>query len=216
MKLTRVVLADDHALMRAGVRKLLESLEGMTVVGEAGDGVTVLAQVAELQPDLVLMDITMPGLNGLDATARIKQTWPQIRVLILSMYQDEEYVNLALGHGASGYLLKDAAPGELEVALMTVLAGGIYLSPAVSQSVIGAYTQQLRSDKPAEVTLSPRQREVLQLIAQGHSTKVIARRLDLSVKTIETHRTRLMQQLDIHEVTGLVRFALRIGLIEAD
>lgn len=215
MTATRLVIADDHMLVRAGVRKLLELIDGIEVVGETGNGLAVLDMVAELLPDLVVMDINMPGIGGLEATAQLTRTWPNVRVLILSMYETEEYVALALANGAKGYMLKDAAPAELESAIRTVLQGGIYLSAAVAQGLLGSYAQQLRGSKPTAASLSPRQREVLQLIAQGHSTKDIARRLDLSVKTVETHRTRLMQQLDIHEVTGLVRYAMRIGLITA-
>jgi DNA-binding NarL/FixJ family response regulator len=212
---TRVLLADDHTLVRAGLRKLLESIPGMEVVGEAGDGLALLELAEKLQPKVVLMDIAMPGLNGLEATARITKSWPDIRVLILSMHQSAEYVRQALRHGAVAYLLKDAAPLELEWALAAVLRGETYLSPAVSKGVVSDYVHRLRSDEPAQAALTPRQREVLQLIAEGQSTKEIARRLDLSVKTVETHRTQLMKQLDIHEVAGLVRYAIREGLISA-
>jgi DNA-binding NarL/FixJ family response regulator len=212
----RVLLADDHTLVRAGLRKLLESIPHMEVVGEAGDGVSLLEQVEKLQPDLVLMDIAMPALNGLEATARLVKSWPDIRVLILSMHQNEEYVRRALRLGASAYLLKDAAPLELEQALKAVLRGETYLSPAVSRGVLSDYVLRLRSEESAAELLTPRQREVLQLIAEGHSTKVIARRLDLSVKTVETHRSQLMKQLDIHEVAGLVRYAMREGLVSDD
>jgi DNA-binding NarL/FixJ family response regulator len=212
---TRVLLADDHTLVRAGLRKLLESIPGMEVVGEAGDGLALLELAEKLQPKVVLMDIAMPGLNGLEATARITKSWPDIRVLILSMHQSAEYVRQALRHGAVAYLLKDAAPLELEWALAAVLRGETYLSPAVSKGVVSDYVHRFRSDEPAQAALTPRQREVLQLIAEGQSTKEIARRLDLSVKTVETHRTQLMKQLDIHEVAGLVRYAIREGLISA-
>jgi len=213
MKPIRVVLADDHTLVRAGLRKLLESLPDFEVVGEAVDGMAVLALVEKLQPDLVLMDIAMPGLNGIEATARLVKTWPEVRVLILSMHQSEEYVRQALRHGAAAYLLKDAAPMELEFALSAVLRGETYLSPAVSKGVVQDYVQRLRGDDQPAEALSPRQREVLQLIAEGQSTKEIARRLDLSVKTVDTHRSQLMKQLDIHEVAGLVRYAMRVGLV---
>jgi len=209
----RVLLADDHALVRAGLGKLLETIPGITVVGEAGDGLAVLALAEELKPHLVLMDIAMPGLNGLEAAARLVKSMPDIRVMILSMHQSEEYVRRALRHGAVAYLLKDSAPMELELAVAAVLRGETYLSPAVSKGVLADYVQRLRADvQPAE-HLSPRQREVLQLIAEGLSTKDIARRLELSVKTIETHRSGLMHQLDVHEVTGLVRYALKLGLL---
>jgi DNA-binding NarL/FixJ family response regulator len=209
----RVLLADDHTLVRAGLIKLLESIPDITVVGEAGDGLALLKLAEQLQPQLVLMDIAMPGLNGIEATARLARAWPNIRVLILSMHQNEEYVRQALRHGAAAYLLKDAAPMELEHAIAAVLRGEIYLSPAVSSGVVSDYVQRLRSDEQPEGPLTPRQREVLQLIAEGQSTKEIARRLDLSVKTVDTHRSQLMKQLDIHEVTGLVRYAMRAGLV---
>jgi len=210
---TRVLLADDHTLVRAGLRKLLESLPHLEVVGEAGDGLTLLDMAEQLRPQVVLMDIAMPGLNGLEATARLIKSSPDIRVLILSMHQNEEYVRRALRVGAAAYLLKDAAPLELELALTSVLRGETYLSPAVSKGVVCDYVRRLRSDDTPEQQLSQRQREVLQLIAEGLSTKEIARHLDLSVKTVETHRTALMKQLDVHEVTGLVRHALKIGLV---
>ncbi len=213
MNTMRVLLADDHTLVRAGLRKLLESMPDINVVGEAGDGLALLALAEELQPHMVLMDIAMPGLNGLEATARLVKSMPGIRVMILSMHQNEEYVRRALRHGAVAYLLKDSAPMELELAITAVLRGETYLSPAVSKGVLDDYVHRLREeDQPAE-HLSPRQREVLQLIAEGLSTKDIARRLDLSVKTVETHRTGLMRQLDVHEVTGLVRHALKLGLV---
>ena len=215
MSLTRVLLADDHTLVRAGLRKLLESIEGVEVVGEAGDGLELLVQAEKLQPNLILMDIAMPGLNGLEATARVVKAWPSMRVLILSMHQNEEYVRQALRHGATAYMLKDAAPLELEFAIKAVLRGETFLSPAVSKGVVSDYVQRLRSDDQQADPLTPRQREVLQLIAEGLSTKEVARRLDLSVKTVETHRSQLMKQLDIHEVTGLVRYAMRVGLVTA-
>jgi DNA-binding NarL/FixJ family response regulator len=213
MTRVRVLLADDHTLVRAGLIKLLESMPDISVVGEAGDGLALLKLAEQLQPQLVLMDIAMPGLNGIEATARLARSCPNIRVLILSMHQNEEYVRQALRHGASAYLLKDAAPMELEQAIAAVLRGEIYLSPAVSSGVVSDYVQRLRSDESAPSPLTPRQREVLQLIAEGQSTKEIARRLELSVKTVDTHRSQLMKQLDIHEVTGLVRYAMRAGLV---
>jgi DNA-binding NarL/FixJ family response regulator len=209
----RVVLADDHALVRAGLRKLLESMPGISVVGEAGDGLALLALAEELKPSLVLMDIAMPGLNGLEATARLVKAIPGIRVMILSMHQSEEYVRRALRHGAVAYLLKDSAPMELELAITAVLRGETYLSPAVSKGVLDDYVNRLREEDEPSEHLSPRQREVLQLIAEGMSTKEIARRLALSVKTVETHRTTLMRQLNVHEVTGLVRHAMKLGLV---
>ena len=212
MKLN-VVLADDHALVRAGVRMLLEAMPEVTVLGEASDGAHAVALVEQLQPNLVLMDIAMPGLNGLEATARISRQWPHIRVLVLSMHQDEQYVRQALKMGASGYLLKDSAPTELALAMRAMARGETYLSPGASKGVLTDYVQRLRSDDGAQVHLTPRQREVLQLIAEGCSSKEVAQRLNLAVKTVETHRTLLMKQLDVHEVAGLVRYALRVGII---
>ncbi|OIQ66004.1 oxygen regulatory protein NreC [mine drainage metagenome] len=213
MKPVRVLLADDHTLVRAGLRKLLEAMPDIAVVGEAGDGLALLALAQQLQPDVVLMDIAMPSLNGLEATERLLKTLPGIRVMILSMHQNEEYVRKALRHGAVAYLLKDSAPTELGLALSAVLRGESYLSPAVSKGVVNDYVQRLREDDQTDDRLSPRQREVLQFIAEGLSTKDIARRLDLSVKTVETHRGTLMKQLDVHEVTGLVRYAIKTGLV---
>lgn len=213
MSPVRVLLADDHTLVRAGLRKLLEASTDYVVVGEAGDGLALLELAQQLQPGLVLMDIAMPGLNGIEATARLVKSFPNIKVLILSMHQSEEYVRQALRHGAAAYLLKDAAPLELDLALSAVMRGETYLSPAVSKGVVHDYVQRLRDEDQPAAALSPRQREVLQLVAEGHSTKEIARRLDLSVKTVDTHRSQLMKQLDIHEVAGLVRYALRVGLV---
>jgi DNA-binding NarL/FixJ family response regulator len=212
----RVLLADDHTLVRAGLRKLLESMPDIEVVGEADDGLALLQLAQQLQPNLVLMDIAMPGLNGLETTARLTKAQPDVRVMILSMHQNEEYVRQALRNGAVAYLLKDSAPLELELALKAVLRGETYLSPAVSRGIVTDYVQRLRADEQPGDALTPRQREVLQLVAEGHSTKEIARRLDLSVKTVDTHRSQLMKQLDIHEVAGLVRYAMRNGLISPD
>lgn len=216
MKPTRVLLADDHTLVRAGLRKLLESMPAVTVVGEADDGLALLVLAAQLQPEMVLMDIAMAGLNGLEATDRLLKAQPEVRVLILSMHQNEEYVRQALRHGAMAYLLKDAAPMELELAIKAVQRGETWLSPAVSRGVMSDYVQRLRDDPAPAALLTSRQREVLQLVTQGLSSKDIARRLDLSLKTVDTHRSQLMKQLDIHDVAGLVRYAVRCGLISSD
>ncbi len=212
----RILLADDHTLVLAGLRKLIDSFDGVTVVGVASDGLELIELAQGLKPDLVLMDISMPGLNGLEATARLTRSMPKIKVLILSMHQSEEYVRQALRSGASAYLLKDAAPVELELGIRAVMRGETYLSPAVSRGVVSDYVQRLRDDPAPSSGLTSRQTEVLQLIAEGLSTKDIARRLDLSVKTVETHRTQLMKQLDIHEIAGLVRYAMRVGLVSPD
>ncbi len=211
----RIVLADDHALFRAGLRALLQSLDGMQVVAEAGDGQTVLQLVEREQPDLVLMDIAIPGLTGLEAAARVSKAWPHVRVIILSMHANEEYVRQALRAGASGYLLKGAEPPELELALKAVFRGETYLTPSVSKQVVHDYLQQ-RSVPTKDVALTARQREVLKLVAEGCSTKEIAAKLSLSVKTVDGHRTDLMKRLGIHDVAGLVRYAIRIGLVAAE
>jgi DNA-binding NarL/FixJ family response regulator len=208
----RVLLADDHALVRAGIRRLLESLPDVQVVAETGDGRTALQLIETYEPDVALLDISMPELNGLDTAVRVVREHPLVRVIILSMHASEEYVLRALASGVAGYMLKDAAISELEVAVRAVARGDTYLSPRVSNYVVGDYVRRLGAATYAE-PLTPRQREVLQLIAEGRTTKEIAQRLDLSVKTVETHRTQLMQRLDIHDVAGLVRYAIRTGLV---
>ena len=216
MKRVRMVLVDDHALVRAGLRALLQGLPGVEVVAEAVDGREALAAIKTLKPDVVLMDISMPGLNGLEAAALAARDFPESRILILSAHSSEEYVGQALRAGASGYLLKDAATVELELAIMAVARGETYLSPAVSKHVISNYVRRVGGEAGSLELLTPRQRETLQLVAQGKSTKEIARILHISVKTIETHRAQLMDRLDIHDVAGLVKFALRVGLVKND
>jgi DNA-binding NarL/FixJ family response regulator len=216
VKRVRMVLVDDHALVRAGLRALLQGLPGVEVVAEAVDGREALAAIKTLKPDVVLMDISMPGLNGLEAAALAARDFPESRILILSAHSSEEYVGQALRAGASGYLLKDAATVELELAIMAVARGETYLSPAVSKHVISTYIRRVGGEAGSLELLTPRQRETLQLVAQGKSTKEIARILHISVKTIETHRAQLMDRLDIHDVAGLVKFALRVGLVKND
>jgi DNA-binding NarL/FixJ family response regulator len=216
----RILLADDHILMRTGMRSWLQNMPEVEVVGEAGDGREALRLIAKVRPDVVLMDVGMPGLNGLDATAQVTKDFPQVHVLILSMHANEEYVVQALRVGAKGYLLKDAEPEELGVALKAIRRGKTYLSPQVSQGVIGDYLRRIgtpggnntkTADEPS--VLTARQREILQLIAEGQTTKKIAALLHLSDKTVESHRLRLMRQLDIHDIAGLVRYAIRTGLV---
>jgi DNA-binding NarL/FixJ family response regulator len=212
-----LILADDHALVRAGIRTLLEKLDGIQIVAEAGDGRQTLTFVEQHLPNVVIMDISMPGLNGLDTTTKIARDFPKTKVLILSMHTSEEYVLLALRAGASGYLLKDAATIELGVALAAVRRGETYLSPTISKEVLARYRRQAHDPKADSIkALTPRMREIVQLIAEGRSTKEIAFLLNLSVKTIETHRMHLMARLDLHDVAGVVRYALRTGLISAE
>lgn len=213
MKTIRVVLVDDHKLVRAGIRVLLQTLPGIEVVAEADNGREALRLIAQHQPDLVLMDIAMQELNGLDSTYRIKQKFPAIKIIILSMYLNEEYILQALRFGASGYLLKDAAPEELEMAIKSIMSGGTYLSPAVSHCVVSDYVQRVNSDQGCSEQLTSRQREIWQLIAEGFTTKEIAHKLGISVKTVETHRTQLMKKLGIHDLASLVRLAIRNGLV---
>lgn len=214
-KPTRVLLADDHRLVRAGIRSILEGVPGFEVVGEASDGPEVLRLARERQPDVVLLDIALPGMNGLDATAQLLRERPDVRVVILSMHANEEYVAQALRAGACGYLVKDSTVPELELALGAVMRGETYLSPAVSRHVVSAYVRSAGASDPLE-SLTPRQREVLRLIAEGRSTRDMAKALGVSIKTVETHRAHLMERLGIREVAGLVRYAIRTGLVKPD
>ncbi len=214
MKTISVILADDHTLVRAGIRALLEKLPEVRVVGEASDGREVLNLVKTQRPDVVLMDIGMPGLNGLEATTRLAREFPEVRVVILSMHHNDEYVWQALKVGASGYLLKKSATTELQSALQRVIRKEVYLSREISARLLKKFTlpEITRARSPAE-QLTDRQREVLQLIAEGQNTKSIAGILNVSPKTVEYHRKQLMTTLDLHDIPGLVRFALRSGLV---
>jgi len=213
MKPVRVLLADDHALVRAGLRELLQKLPDVDVVAEANDGREAVAMVKSALPNLVLLDITMKGLTGLEAAERIIKDFPGVKVIMLSMHANEEYVLRSLRAGVHGYIIKDAAMVELELAIKAVVAGDTYLSPNISRSVIDNYLDRTNGKSSPLEQLTPRQREILQLIAEGQSTKEIAYTLKLSVKTVETHRAQLMDRLEIYDVAGLVRYALRVGLI---
>jgi DNA-binding NarL/FixJ family response regulator len=216
VKPVRIVLADDHGLVRAGLRALLLHSPDFAVVGEAADGHEALRLIEELDPDIALMDISMPHLNGLEATARVTKKYPRTRVMILSMHADEEYVRRALASGAAAYLLKNASEGELELGVRAVVRGDSWLSPGISRPVLAAYASREDGSRGPFERLTPRQREVLQLIAEGHSTKEIASHLVLSVKTVETHRVQLMKRLMVRDVTGLVRYAIRVGIVQAE
>lgn len=211
-----VIIAEDHALVRAGFRSLLASIAGVRVLAEASDGREALAMIAAHQPDVVVMDITMPGLNGIQAIAQAHAEFPAVRVIVLSMHDNEEYVRQALRAGASAYLLKDSSPAELELAVRAVAQGGSYLSPMVSRHLVSDYLRRVSSDDGTSDGLTSRQREILQLIAEGHTNQQMATSLGLSIKTIETHRAQLMDRLNIRDVAGLVRYAVRAGLIAAD
>jgi DNA-binding NarL/FixJ family response regulator len=212
MATLRVLLADDHALVRAGMRSLLQDIADIEVVAEASDGAEALAVAERERPNVVLMDIAMKGMNGLEAAARLRERQPQAKIIILSMHTSEEYVLLALRAGAAAYLIKDSATSELELALKCVMRGETYLSPAISRQVVDGYVQRVGAGAEPD-PLTPRQREVLKRIAEGRSTKEIAFDLSLSVKTVETHRAQIMERLGIRDVAGLVRYAMRAGIV---
>lgn len=216
MPKTRVLLADDHRLFRAGIRSLLQTLDDIEVVAEAGDGREALRLAAAHRPDVVLMDIMMPNLNGLDAAARIAHAYPHTRVIMLSMSADEDSVLKTLRAGAVGYLVKTADPAELELAIRAAMRGEKFLSSAVSEHVVSVCLNRLDKEKTSLERLTPRQREVLQLVAESHTTKDIAKRLEISTKTAEAYRGELMRALDIHDIASLTRYAIRTGLVSLD
>ena len=213
MKPIRVLLADDHALLRAGIGALLRRMEGVEVVGEAADGLEALELAGALQPDVLLTDLSMPGLNGLEIAAKLARDQSPIRVVVLSIHASEEHVLAAVQAKVSGYLLKDADLAELEQAVRTVAAGGTYFTRVASDHLNQAARSRSESGTGPGDLLTPRQREVLQKLAQGKSTKEIARLLSISPKTVETHRVQLMDRLGIHDVASLVRYAIRHGLV---
>ncbi len=213
MEQIRVVLVEDHDLVRAGIRSLLESMAGVHVVAEAGDGESAIELVEQYRPDLVLMDIALPGMNGLAATARLTGQFPEMRVIMLSMHVNDLYVSQALQSGALGYILKNASFTELEQAVRTVVRGEAYLSPPVSKHLAMDYIRRARGEPSSLEQLTPRQREVLKLIAEGRTTQQMADTLGVSVKTVESHRAQLMDRLEIYDVAGLVRYAIHMGLV---
>ena len=210
----RMLLAEDHVLMRAGLRLLLEQMDEVTVVAEASDGVEALHLLTLHRPDIAVLDIAMPHLTGLEVAARVQMELPEVRVIILSLYATGSYVQQALRAGAKGYLLKDAAPVELALAVRAVAGGEIYLSSAVTSRMVQQFVQGQDVQRPGLEQLTPRQRTILRQIAAGQTTQEIARTLQISAKTVEGHRAQLMERLDIREVAGLVRFAIRAGLID--
>lgn len=209
----RILLADDHALVRAGIRALLESLPGVEVVGETGDGLEAVEHVRRDSPDAILLDITLPGMNGLEAAARIAKLDVPTRVLMLSMHASPEYAARAFAAGAAGYLNKDSAFDELATALEEILAGRRYLCRAIDAGLVQQFERRASTGESELDALTPRQRQILQLVAEGLGTRQIAERLYLSVKTVESHRIQMMQRLGIFDVPGLVRFAIRNGLV---
>ena len=211
----RVLIADDHALVRAGIRALVEKIEGVVVVGEAGKGNEALELVKEFEPNLMLLDITMPDGSGFEVLEEVQKNYPAIRVIVLTVHEAGEYAIRALRQGAAGFLPKSAASTELEQAIQTVIRGDVYISPETSRKTLLEYGKGA-TKRDLLATLSPRQREVLRLIAEGRTTKQMAQVLEISVKTVETHRAQLMERLGIHDVAGLVRYAIIVGLIEVE
>ena len=213
----RIILADDHEITREGLRSLLEKENDLCVIAEAGDGRATLDLVDQLKPDVVVMDITMPKLNGIDATRAIALSHPSIKVVALSVHSDRLFVSEMLSAGASAYLLKESSFKELTRAIRLVMKGGTYLCPRVIDTVVKDYADQvLKKDSLALPTLTNREREILQLLAEGNSAKEIAHSLNLSVKTVHTHRQRIMEKLEIDNVAGLVKFAIRHGMTTLD
>lgn len=216
MKPICVLVADDHALVRAGIRALAEQIEGVEVIAETGNGRDALSLIAEHRPQIVLLDLTMPELNGFDVLERTRRDYPEVSVIILTVHEAEEYAFRALKLGAMGYLPKSAASTELELAIRTVLSNQKYVSPELSRKTFLEHAREAGETRVPNPELTPRQLEVLRLIADGKTTKDIARALQISVKTVESHRAQLMDRLNIHDVAGLVRHAIRVGLVTLD
>ena len=214
---TTILLADDHKIFRDGLRSLLERQRDLQVVAEAEDGRTAVELAVKLGPDVAILDVGMPGLNGIEATRRIVGEVPRVKVIALSMHSDSKYVGSMLQAGAAGYVLKDCAFEELQVAIHAVLANRVYLSKDITGVVVDNYVRHLSAaDAPSVAALTPKEREVLQLLAEGRSTKEIALQLHVSAKTIETHRKHIMDRLDLHSVAELTKYAIREGITSLD
>jgi two-component system, NarL family, response regulator NreC len=212
----RVLLADDHTILRAGVRMMLNAQPDIEVVGEASDGRHAIAEAQRLQPDVILMDITMPDLNGIEATRQVKRVLPETRVLVLTMHENEEYLFQVLRAGASGYMLKEAADTELISAIRIITNGSFYLSSSAQSMMVGDYLQRVRSgeERDSYSELTEREREILKHVAEGYTNNQIAERLFISPKTVDTHRTHIMDKLNLHSRAELVKYAMRRGLLE--
>lgn len=215
MNATRVLLVDDHALVRAGIRALIGMIEGVEVVGEAGNGDEALSFIETLKPDLILLDITMPGMNGLELLSEVKIHYPKVRVIMLTMHEAREYAIQALRGGAAGFIPKRAAATELKEAIDTVMSGRTYVSHEIAQEDVSA-TEGFAHHHELLNKLTPRQRQILILIAEGKSMKEIGRALNISVKTAESHRAQLTERLGIHDIASLVRFAIKTNLIKIE
>jgi len=215
MSKIKILIADDHRILRQGIRSLLAPQPDFEVVGETADGPETLKETFRLKPDVVLMDIGMPNLNGFEATRQIKKKLPEVKVLVLTMYLDDEYVLQALQSGASGYVLKDVAVEELVTAIRAVNNDQYYLSPSISRTVIDAYLRKTeKGEKEPSELLTAREKEIVQLIAEGYTNKEIAAKLYISVKTVDAHRSHIMEKLDIHDVALLVKYAIRKGITD--
>ncbi len=215
-KKIRVLLADDHTILRAGLRMMLNAQPDIEVVGEASDGRQAVAEAQRLEPDLILMDITMPECNGIEATRQVKRLLPDIRVLVLTMHENEEYLFQVLRAGAAGYILKEAADTELISAIRVISTGRFYLSPSAQTLMIGDYLQRvhLGEERDSYSGLTEREREILKLVAEGYTNNQIAEQLFISPKTVDTHRTHVMDKLNLHSRAELVKYAMRRGLLE--
>ncbi len=211
----RICIAEDHTILRAGLRALLDSDLTMEVVGEASNGLELLDMLHKCSPDLVIMDLSMPALRGLEAISEIRQRHPHVKILVLTMHDSEEFIFAALNNGAKGYALKESSPNELVMAINTVLAGKVYLSPEISGKVLNGYLEGKKTEKPSSAwdSLTHREREILKLIAERHKNKEIAEYLHMSVKTVETHRSNLMKKLDLHSAAALTAYAMEKGLV---
>ncbi|MGD0663754.1 MAG: response regulator transcription factor [Syntrophorhabdales bacterium] len=222
MEPIRVLIADDHDLVRAGIKAILNQSPDIEVVGEAGDGRETLRLVEELDPDILLLDVSMPEMNGLEVAAKLQRSGSRTRVLFLSMHANEHYAVQALKLGASGYLLKRATTGELELAIRCAQRGEIFLSPALSSKVLTDYVVRPKKDPKTGSAVDPyesltsRQREILQLIVEGYSTKEIAKKIGITYNTASVHRSNLMDRLDIHDLASLVRYAIEAGIVTSD
>lgn len=209
----KIVLADDHNVVRQGLKALLESEANFTLVGEASDGLEVLPLVEKTAPDVLIVDVRMPGLNGLDVTRQVTQKVPGTRVIVLSMYTDEGYVVQALKNGAMAYVLKESRAADLLQAIRDVMDGKRYLSPPLSKHTVEEYLERAETELDPYDLLSPREREVFQLAAEGHSNPEISKRLEISARTVETHRANAMKKLKLKGQTDIVRYAIRKGLV---
>lgn len=220
MKKIRILLADDHSVVRSGLRSIFKTNKDFSVVGEAANGLDALRLASRLKPDVVILDISMPKMNGIEAARAIKEKLPETKILILTVQEKEEYVYEMIRAGANGYVLKDAEKREIFKAVRTVVSGGQFFSPHISKLIVDYFVKRNKDteEKPAsaEKNLTKREKEILRLIAQGSSSREIAEKLYLSASTINTHRANLMQKLNIHDTAGLVRFALQYGILDAE